>query len=137
MKKDMTKLLTIVASYLALAATAYMTIQPQMALASMIKPFETRCGWINNPTPGNVWLRDKENEWTLGMQGMYEAKGDWSIPEGIQWVKTNGHYGYGCVCMQVRVDRENTQVTEVKSVRARPLSACRRDPALKKKWGSL
>jgi uncharacterized protein DUF4087 len=74
-------------------------------------------------------------EWTIGAQGGYQVERDWDWPafkEG-QWVETNGHYGYGCACMQVRVDRRTKKVLEIKSTRARPLAACRRDPSLKKR----
>src|SRR5678815_3794432 len=50
---------------------------------------ETRCGWFENPTPANAWLVDKNGEWTIGIQGGYQADGDWpNIPER-QWVATN------------------------------------------------
>lgn len=26
---------------------------------------ETRCGWYWNPTPGNLWLMDKDDTWTI------------------------------------------------------------------------
>jgi hypothetical protein len=101
--------------------------------------FETRCGWFSNPTPANIWLYDRDGEWTIGVQGGYQVEGDWDWPEfkPKQWVETNGHYGYGCVCMQMRVDKETRQVVEIKSSRARPLSVCRKDRALNKWKGSL
>jgi hypothetical protein len=99
---------------------------------------ETRCGWFSNPTPANIWLYDREGEWTLGVQGGYQVEGDWDWPnfKPGQWVETNGHYGYGCACFQLRVNKETHQVSEVKSARARPLSVCRRDRALKK-WNKM
>ena len=42
---------------------------------------ETRCGWLQNPTPGNYWLRDSETEWIASAQGGYEAKGMDNIPD--------------------------------------------------------
>jgi len=33
--------------------------------------FETRCGWFDNPTPSNIWLYDREAEWTIGIRGGY------------------------------------------------------------------
>jgi hypothetical protein len=96
--------------------------------------FETRCGWFSNPTPANMWLYDRDGEWTIGVQGGHQAEGDWDWPKFKrgQWVETNGHYGYGCACFQLRVDKETRRVLEVKSARGRPLSACRKDRALKK-----
>ena len=95
---------------------------------------ETRCGWFDNPTPANASLHDREAEWIIAVQGGYQAEGDWPEFGPKQWVETNGPHGYGCACLHVRVDRETHHVLEIESARARPLSACRRDRALKR-WG--
>jgi hypothetical protein len=95
--------------------------------------FETRCGWFSNPTPANAWLDDREGEWTISVQGGHQAEGDWPTFKPRQWVRTNGSYGYGCACMQVRVNKKTREVLEIKSASARELSQCRRDPALKKR----
>ena len=95
---------------------------------------ETRCGWFSNPTPANAWLYDREAEWTIGVQGGYQAEGDWPAFSPKQWIKTNVHYGYGCACLRVRVDRESHRVIEIESAKPRPLSACRSDRKLKR-WG--
>jgi hypothetical protein len=95
---------------------------------------ETRCGWFDNPTPANATLHDRDDQWIVSVQGGHQAEGDWPSFGPKQWVETNGHYGYGCACMNVRVDRESGRVLEIVSARARPLSACRRDKALKR-WG--
>ncbi len=95
---------------------------------------ETRCGWFDNPTPGNASLHDREDEWIIGVQGGHQAEGDWPEFGPRQWVETNVHYGYGCACLSVEVDRESGRVLKINSARARPLSACRRDRALKR-WG--
>ncbi len=95
---------------------------------------ETRCGWFDNPTPANASLHDREAEWIIGVQGGHQAEGDWPEFGPKQWVETNVHYGYGCACMSVEVDRGSHHVLKILSARARPLSACRRDRALKR-WG--
>ena len=93
---------------------------------------EKRCGWLENPTPANFWFSDKDGEWTIGVQGGYQAEGMDNIPDfGNEWVKTNGNYGYGCMCMNVKVDKKEKQVIEIKSASVRPLSACRNDKSLK------
>lgn len=94
---------------------------------------ETRCGWFENPTPANADLIDKDGEWTIGVQGGDQAEGDWPAFTDKQWVKTNGNYGYGCACMQVTVNRKTFDIVKIISAKARPLSACRKDPALKSK----
>ena len=92
---------------------------------------ENRCGWYSNPTPGNHWIEDKDGEWIIGVQGGFQAEGDYP-PEfsDDQWVNTNGNYGYGCACLRVTVNRQEKQILKVFSASARPLSACRKDPAL-------
>ncbi|MFL6335903.1 MAG: DUF4087 domain-containing protein [Pyrinomonadaceae bacterium] len=112
-------------------AAAMLAARPGSAGAAAA---ETRCGWFDNPTPANASLHDREDEWIIGVQGGHQAEGDWPEFGPKQWVETNGHYGYGCACMSVEVDRGTHHVLTIKSARARPLSACRRDAALKR-WG--
>lgn len=93
---------------------------------------ENRCGWYENPTPGNHWLTDKDGEWTIGTQGGFQADGDYP-PEfsDDQWVKTNVNYGYGCACLRVQTDKKEMRILKVVGGSAKPLSACRNDNALK------
>src|SRR4051795_6416 len=65
---------------------------------------EMRCGWVSNPTPSKASLHDSDAEWIIGVQGGYQAEGDWPEFGPKQWIETNVHYGYGCACMKVRVD---------------------------------
>jgi hypothetical protein len=98
------------------------------------KKFETRCGWFDNPTPGNYWLSDKDDEWIIGVQGGYQLE-DFDAPsfKENQWVDYfGGSYGYGCACFRMRVNKKTKRVLEIKSSYARPLSACRNDKNLKK-----
>ena len=104
--------------------------------AQQSKKFETRCGWLDNPTPANYSFYDKDGEWIIGVQGGYQVE-DFSAPAfGKQWVNSpNGSYGYGCACFQMTVDKETSYVLEIRKSYARPLSACRKDKALRK-WKS-
>ena len=95
---------------------------------------ETRCGWFSNPTPANASLHDRDAEWIIGVQGGHQADGDWPEFGSRQWVKTNGHYGYGCACMRVQTNGKTHEVSMIESAQARALSACRKDAALKR-WG--
>jgi uncharacterized protein DUF4087 len=93
---------------------------------------ETRCGWFDNPTPSNVWLHDRDGEWTIGIQGGHQAEGPWPTFKKRQWVHTNGgSYGYGCACLRVEADHKTKRVLTIKRAEARELAACRADPALK------
>ena len=123
--------------FVGLLALAAVGVAGRPKAAGVPEPFaaaETRCGWFSNPTPGNASLHDREAEWIIGVQGGHQAEGDWPEFGPKQWVETNVHYGYGCACLTVEVDRESNKVLRITSARARPLSACRRDKALKR-WG--
>jgi hypothetical protein len=112
---------------------------PNLLGEPTLTDFETRCGWFSNPTPANIWLYDRDGEWTIGVQGGYQVDGDWDWPvfKPGQWVRTNaGDYGYGCACLKLRVNKETREVLEIKSSKARPLAVCRQDPMLKR-WKSM
>ena len=97
----------------------------------MGKP-ETRCGWFENPTPGNASLSDRDGEWIIGVQGGYQASGNWPDFSDDEWVETNVHYGYGCACLTVTTDRRSHRILEIKGSRVRPPSTCKKDKRLKR-----
>lgn len=66
----------------------------------------------------------------IATQGGASAEGDWPVFTDAQWTKTNGHYGHGCACMNVVVDRNEQRVLRIASATAKPLKACREDRAL-------
>jgi Protein of unknown function (DUF4087) len=117
---------------LLLLTLAFVSVQPRALSATTAEKSEMRCGWFSNPTPANASLRDRDDEWIIGVQGGYQAQGDWPNFSPKQWVETNVHYGYGCACLRVQVDQSTKRVIKIESARARPLSVCRRDRALKK-----
>lgn len=93
---------------------------------------ERRCGWLQNPTPANYWLIDRDGEWTIMAQGGYQAEGweDMGDMSARGWVRTNGYYGYGCACMTVSTDRANMRIARIYSAESRPLRQCRADRRL-------
>jgi len=99
--------------------------------AATVAKAQTRCGWFDNPTPGNAWLRDRDGEWTIAIQGTYEAQGDWPQFNDSQWVSVNRSHGYGCACIKAVVNAKTRQVVSIISASARPLGACRKDRVLK------
>lgn len=114
---------------LPLFSVALIAALPLSAVAA-----ETRCGWIQNPTPRNWWLDDRDKTWTLMTQGP-----DDEGPEGMElipdlsageFVRTNGYYGYGCACMKVETDGNET-ITRIISFRQLKLSQCENDKSLK------
>lgn len=104
------------------------------ATAAQSSPVETRCGWLQNPTPANWWLVDRDGEWVLGVQGGYQAPGMDNMPDmsTAGWVEVNGHYGYGCACMRVTVDPRTRRVTRLHSARPVPLRQCQSDRNLRR-----
>ncbi|HEY3579992.1 MAG TPA: DUF4087 domain-containing protein [Pyrinomonadaceae bacterium] len=123
--------LSLFATFLLLAMT-FVGAEPRSREMSVSEKAEMRCGWFSNPTPANASLYDRDDEWIISVQGGYQAEGDWPEFSPKQWVETNVHYGYGCACLSVQVDHSNNRVIKIESARARPLSTCRRDRALRK-----
>ena len=96
---------------------------------------ENRCGWVQNPTPGNYWLDDRDGSWTILTQGSdVEPAGVDRMPDfsAGEFVKTNGYYGYACACMSVETDKAEKRITEIHSVKQLALAKCRNDRALPK-----
>ncbi|WP_369939014.1 DUF4087 domain-containing protein [Xanthomonas medicagonis] len=94
----------------------------------------TRCGWFDNPSPGNATLVDKDGEWTIGQQGGHQAEGEWPMFPKTRWVATGaGSAGYGCACLKVSARAETQEVTAIVSAHAQPLKTCRQDKALQGK----
>ena len=100
--------------------------------------FETRCGWFDNPTPGNISLYDRDGEWIIGVQGGHQVEGDWEWPEFTpeRWARTNVNHGYGCVCLEVQADHQTHEILAIGKSHAKELKSCQQDQALKK-WKEM
>lgn len=96
--------------------------------------FENRCGWIDNPTPANWTLTDRDGQWVISTQGAdNEARGMEKIPDfRSRWVRTNGYYGYGCGCLDAKIDSsgEYKRITEIKSAEILDIQRCQDDKNL-------
>jgi hypothetical protein len=110
-------------------------LMPATAQNANRQPGALRCGWYDNPTPGNHYLTDRDGQWTLALQGARGAPGMDNMPDMTtgEWVRTNGYYGYGCACMRVTVNADTERVTRLYSARSIPLSRCRNDRALERR----
>ncbi|KAB2929521.1 MAG: DUF4087 domain-containing protein [Leptonema illini] len=106
--------------------------EEDLSRLSVLWKMERRCGWIDNPTPGNWWIEDSEGSWTISAQGGYQADGEMPDFES-SWVRTNGFYGYGCGCMTAQVDRKTKRIIRYKDVKVLPLQRCQSDKKLKKR----
>lgn len=91
---------------------------------------QLRCGWFENPTPANAWFTDRDGEWLVGVQGGHQAHGDWPRFPSWRWVRTNGHYGYGCACIRALTDPSSFTITKILTSYSRSLATCRKDATL-------
>ncbi|HEY1847502.1 MAG TPA: DUF4087 domain-containing protein [Buttiauxella sp.] len=93
---------------------------------------ELRCGWLQNPSPANQWLIDKDGTWDISLQGHYSAPGIEKLKDyqDEQFVNTNGNYGYGCSCVRVDVSKKEKKITQIYSSKNLPLERCKTDKTL-------
>ena len=98
---------------------------------------ESRCGWLDNPTPANYWLTDADGAWTLMVQGGAIENGFIDLPAeqfdfADEWEYRNvGSYGFGCACIEGDFGPVGSgEVVQVREMRPLPLAKCRADPAL-------
>ncbi len=93
---------------------------------------ERRCGWLDNPSPANLWLIDRHGEWLIGQQGGYRARGIDEMPDMSRFGKVTegGNFGSSCACMVVTTDRASMRITRIFSTRPVPLRQCRSDRRL-------
>lgn len=95
---------------------------------------QTRCGWISNPTPANVWLDDAAGTWIMSVQGGYQADGlDFLVfppSNSDKYVMTNGSYGYFCGCVTGKFDDVEMKAVKVKSSKVKTLKVCLEDQGL-------
>jgi hypothetical protein len=119
-----TLLLSFLVLCMALPVVAY-------SATKLVHP-RVRCGWFDNPSAGNASLFDRSGEWVIASQGQHQAEGLWPQFKVSRWVRTGvGSYGYGCACMYVLTDINQRTITRIQSSVVKPLSACRKDRALK------
>lgn len=109
-----------------------LTLLMMTALTTTAFAQEKRCGWIANPTPGNYWITDAQDTWTMAVQGGYQAEGldKLQYPNNDQYVETNGNYGYFCGCVSANFNKETLYVEFIKNASAELLKTCLEDPNL-------
>jgi hypothetical protein len=122
--------------------TLILSLAVSLTTASTLLAEENRCGWIQNPTPGNYWLDDRDGSWMLLAQGSQEEPvGMENMPDfsAGDFVKTNGYYGYACGCMKVETERSSNygdsfigRITAIYSVKQLPIGKCSNDKTLPK-----
>ena len=100
---------------------------------------ETRCGWLENPSPANMWLIDRDGSWDISVQGTSNALDDKSMELLYQataneneFVRTNRNYGFSCACLTVDVDEEQNSITTIYKSKQLPLKQCLEDISITK-----
>lgn len=113
-----------------------------LSILLVVLPFsvmsaEKRCGWLENPTPANLWLIDSESEWTISIQGRgfinEDSMENMPTIDQNEFVRTNGYYGFSCVCLNVKTNKENSEILEVYSGEQLLLKQCLEDPNIYEK----
>jgi len=107
------------------------------SLTANAKEQQVRCGWLVNPTPGNMWLIDRHASWFISGQGGYTSLDDNSldlaydaISNQDEFVRTNIHYGFSCACLTVEVNEDEEVITSVYSAEQLKLKQCLEDTAI-------
>ena len=94
---------------------------------------ETRCGWFDNPSPGNFFLTDADSDWVIALQGGPGVQGFDTLPEssfnfGGDWVSYNGSYGFGCACIEGDFGHPRTgKIYEIFDLEPLAMSRCTLD----------
>ncbi|MGL4239296.1 DUF4087 domain-containing protein [Tabrizicola sp.] len=117
-----------------------MRLKTLTLIASLATPTfataETRCGWYDNPTPGNVFFDDADGSWTISTQGGPEALGfgdayTTNFDDRERVVTNAGSYGYSCACVHGKFGPVGSgEVLKVTRLEGLPLSQCVNDPKL-------
>lgn len=96
---------------------------------------ETRCGWLDNPSPGNYWLSDKDGTWIIARQGAEQAEGvELLTPQNkAEFVNMNYGYGYSCACVGVDANQQTQFINKVHDYEQLSLKRCLDDDSLKKR----
>lgn len=113
-----------------------------LSAPALVSAKENRCGWIQNPTPGNYWLDDRDGMWVLMTQGSDEEPlGMENFPDIStgDYVASNGNYGYTCGCIEAETERSRDpqdsatgRITAIYGVKLLPLKKCLADRSLPK-----
>lgn len=106
-----------------------------LLIAPSLYDKDNRCGWLENPTPGNYWLTDKDGDWTISTQGKEGPKGmEYLVGfPSKEFINTNNSYGYGCCYIQSEASKESKEITRIFNFKALPLRVCKKDPSLREK----
>ncbi|WP_203141921.1 DUF4087 domain-containing protein [Marinobacter mangrovi] len=95
----------------------------------MTRAQEYRCGWLDNPSPGNYWLIDRDAVWVIAEQGGKRAENsEFLTPtDESEFVNMNHGYGYSCACISAETDENHHSVNSIIFYKQLPLIRCNTD----------
>lgn len=110
-----------------------------LLIAPSLYAKENRCGWLENPTPGNYWLTDKDGDWTISTQGKEGPTGmEYLVGfPSKEFINTNNSYGYGCGCILSEASKESKEITRIFNFKALLFAYAKRTHHLEKKQKKL
>jgi len=88
------------------------------------------CGWLENPSPANIWYTDISGQWMIAQQGKAGLSDDQmnqlylAMSNKDEFVKTNNNYGFSCVCLKMDVDSNAQRVSKVYQAKQVLLKQC-------------
>ncbi|MFN8846275.1 MAG: DUF4087 domain-containing protein [Bdellovibrionales bacterium] len=92
--------------------------------------FQKRCGWVASFSPGNWDFTDREGQWQMALQGVFEARGlNFEGYENDEEL-VGGPQKKFCACFKARVDKKKKHILEIKEIKNLPLNKCRTDKSL-------
>lgn len=98
---------------------------------------ETRCGWLENPSPANIWLIDHDDTWAISVQGAPISLDDKSLDLAYQaiknqqeFVRTNQSYGFSCACLTIDADKDEKSIKVIYKAQQLTLKQCLEDTSI-------
>ena len=94
---------------------------------------EKRCGWFSYPDENNMYLFDKDGKWVIREEGGYQLPAEDldNLPHfGREQWGSASIFGYGCACLNVKVNKKEKKILSIKSGTAFTFTKCRKDKNL-------
>lgn len=114
----------------------YLMLTLSLLVSFQLSASERVCGWLDNPSPANLFFTDSEAFWFISAQGkaplndasmnlVYAA-----LHDEQQFVRTNVNYGFSCACLTVDKSLETNSITKVYQSEQMTLKTCLEDQAI-------
>lgn len=114
----------------------YLLLSLSLLLSFNLNAKERRCGWLENPSPANLWLIDKDATWFISAQGRFNLDNESvdlvydAIKNDQNFVRTNRNHGFSCACLTVDVNQDAKEIVKVYESTQLNLKRCLEDIAI-------